>query len=123
MDQDALDFARRRSGLTEAEATLLLAQVGPNVTVPIGTVFRIIAETLREADIPTLKSPMCSQWPRFPRRSTRWIHGCRDPPRAAAFIRHHFGSLTLAYAYSSAGVILFFDARRFVFWSIFAATT
>ena len=26
-----MDFARRRSGLTEAEATLLLAQVGPNV--------------------------------------------------------------------------------------------
>ena len=31
MDQDASDFARRQSGLTEAEATLLLAQVGPNV--------------------------------------------------------------------------------------------
>ena len=26
-----MDFARRQSGLTEAEATLLLAQVGPNV--------------------------------------------------------------------------------------------
>ena len=50
MDQDPSDFARRQSGLTESEATLLLAQVGPNVirTEQIRTVFHIIAETLRE---------------------------------------------------------------------------
>ena len=50
MDQDPSDFARRQPGLTEAEATLLLAQVGPNVirTEQIRTVFHIIAETLRE---------------------------------------------------------------------------
>ena len=50
MDQDPSDFARRQPGLTESEATLLLAQVGPNVirTEQIRTVFHIIAETLRE---------------------------------------------------------------------------
>ena len=50
MDQDPSDFARRQPGLTESEATLLLAQVGPNVirTEQIHTVFHIIAETLRE---------------------------------------------------------------------------
>jgi Ca2+-transporting ATPase len=50
MDQDPADDARRQSGLTEAEAKLLLAQSGPNIirTEEIRSVFHIIAETLRE---------------------------------------------------------------------------
>ena len=50
MDQDPSDDTRRQSGLTEAEARLLLAQGGPNIirTEQIRTVCHIIAETLRE---------------------------------------------------------------------------
>ncbi|WP_338827162.1 cation-translocating P-type ATPase [Bradyrhizobium sp. 27S5] len=50
MSQDSSDAPRRQTGLTEAEATLLIAQVGPNVirTEQIRTVFHIIFETLRE---------------------------------------------------------------------------
>jgi P-type Ca2+ transporter type 2C len=50
MGESASDNKRGQSGLTEAEARLLLAQVGPNIlhTEQIRTIFHIIAETLRE---------------------------------------------------------------------------
>lgn len=50
MDQDPSDEIRRRSGLTESEAKLLLTQFGPNIirAEQSRTVFHIIVETLRE---------------------------------------------------------------------------
>ncbi len=50
MDEDRSDDTRRQTGLTEAEAKLLLAQGGANIihTGQSRTVFHIIAETLRE---------------------------------------------------------------------------
>ena len=41
--------------------------------------------------------------------------------RAAAFIATILGNLTLAFANSAEVGTSFFDARRFVFWSILAA--
>ena len=41
--------------------------------------------------------------------------------RAAAFIATILGNLTLAFANSAEVGTSFFDARRFVFWSIFSA--
>ena len=50
MGRDISEGTRRQSGLSEAEAKLLLAQDGPNVihTEQIRTVFHIVGETLRE---------------------------------------------------------------------------
>ena len=34
---------------------------------------------------------MCSQWPRFPRRSTRWIRWMSRSAARGSLYRHHFG--------------------------------
>jgi nucleotide-binding universal stress UspA family protein len=115
-DQGCFGFRAQAVGLTEAQVSTLLAQVGPE-RYPYGQicrVFHIIAETLRKPTFP-LKSPSAGNGRAFLGGLSPSGSMCRDPPRAAAFIATILGNLRW-YCQFSRGRNAFFDARRFVFW-------